>query len=63
MYPILFYHPFYVPIISSGLFKIRLGGLPLPKHILYSYLGLYLISGRAAFPAGWESTNIQKKVF
>lgn len=64
MYPILFHHPFYGTNINSVRpFQIRMGRLSLPKHILYPYLGLYLMSGRVAFPAGWESTNVQERPF
>lgn len=42
-------------------FVKQAGRLPLPKCVLYPYLGLKLISGRVAFPAGWESTNDQKR--
>lgn len=63
LYTLFFFTTPYIPNINSGLFKIRLGGLPLPKHIIYPYLKFYLLSGRVTFPAGWESTNVQKKVF
>lgn len=52
----------YVPYINSGFAK-QAGRLPLPKCVLYPYLGLKLVSGRVTFLAGWESTNDQKRPF
>lgn len=61
--PLFFFTtPFMFQTLTRA-FSGRLGVLPLPKHILYTLAGLYLISGRVAFQLVGRAQMFRKGLF